>query len=572
MTKTRSLYEDIDDSMELRNDSSARFLPAERLGQLLTKEAVTMALEPCKPLSKDINMEALVRFVCTEARIVFAILVWNENESLIFGFYRAQFTDKMLPVARSGEKLSSFKKRFTSIARSTFSGPEWTRHAINSFYDYQWPFLSPVFRKDRFHYKLLGQHHMPFLQKIVRDGGRYGEVTKCILHRDHLDINIDVMHNENHQPIIAIKELKKHDHWSDNEFRDHAKREADVLKMMRQFPHEHFIKIIAYCEINERRYFLFPWAEYGNLQQYWSSQTPDLDEAYLKWVFSQLMGLAGAIQQLHEKGGCRHGDIKSQNILCFKDTSAGANNYPVRLVIADLGLAKVHDQATMLRSGVTTTKNHTIMYSAPEVELNTEPRSRLYDVWSIGCTYLEFIIWLLWRKPELDRFQSEVGGFGHRGTFYDIQPGQEPPACVHSTVNEWMEHIRDDPRCSPDTGLRRLIDLIATRLLIVALPGAAPKLTEPFNRQINCTEDSFQVLVQRPTLKRDATSNQPVRATAEEMHHDLRSINSDVESKRCKLINDSRPVGEPPHLNNKLALPSSAAHAIGTGIRKLVVR
>ncbi|KAI1743162.1 kinase-like domain-containing protein [Xylaria scruposa] len=567
----RSLYDNIDDAMELRNDSSARFLPAECLGQLLTEEAVTVALESCEPLPKDINIATLVNFIRTKAKIVFATLVWFEGERLIIGVYRARFTDQMLPVTRARERLSSLKKEYTAKSQRAFSGSEWRRHAVRSFCDSQWLFLSPVFRKSRFHYKLPEQHHMPFLQKINRSSGGYGEVTECILHRDHLDIDIDVMQDQNHHhPVVAVKELKKHDHWSDVEFKDAAKREADVLKLMRRFPHEHFIKIIAYYEMNERKYFLFPWAEYGNLQQYWNNETPSLDEVYLKWVLSQLIGLAGAIQQLHEKGGCRHGDIKPQNILCFQDTNAGANDYPIRLVIADLGLAKVHDQATLLRSGATTTRNHTVMYSAPEAEFDLEPRSRSYDVWSIGCTYLEFVIWLLWSKLELDRFQWEVGGLGHRGTFYDIQLGG--PARVHPTVNKWIEHIQNDPRCSQDTALRHLIDLIATRLLIVALPRAAPKLPEPSDHRANHVEDSFKLIINPPTFNFDDTSDRPVRATAKEMYHALCIINSGVEFEGCRLIDESEPEGEPPIHNNNLALPSSNAHAIGTGVRNLVVR
>ncbi|KAI0548860.1 kinase-like domain-containing protein [Xylaria curta] len=571
MSRIKSLYDSIEDSMELQKDSSARFLPAECLGRLLTKEAVTVALKPCKSLPKEINMASLVHFICTQARIVFATLVWFGGEYLILGFYGAQFTDEMLPIDLADDGLYSFKREFTARARSAFSGPEWQRRTVTSFYDNQWFFLSPVFRKNQFYYDLPGQHHMPFLKRIVKGGGNYGEVTQCILHRDHLDMDIEVTCNEKHHPIVAIKELKKHHHWSNEEFRDHAKKEADVLKLMRRFPHDHFIKIIAYYEMNERKFSLFPWAEYGNLQQYWDNETPSQDEAYLKWVPSQLMGLAGAIQQLHEKGG-RHGDIKPQNILCFNYRSARANNYSIRLVIADLGLAKVHDQATLLRSGVTTTKNHTVMYSAPEAELDLEPRSRLYDIWSIGCTYLEFVIWLLWGKSELGRFQQEVGGLGHRGTFYDIQPGQRPPARVHPTVNKWIEHIQIDPRCSRNTGLRRLIDLIATRLLVVALPRAATKVLEPSNYQANRIEDPFQLIIHRPTLRFDADSDWPVRATAEEMFDGLCSINSGIESKRYKLINDSEPEGEPPRYIDKLALPSSTARAIGTGVQNLVVR
>ncbi|KAI0868001.1 kinase-like domain-containing protein [Hypoxylon argillaceum] len=569
MAKTGSLYDDIEDSMQLCDVAATRFLPAKRLEQLLTKEAVMEALEPSKQLPGDIDTETLVCFVCTEARAVFATLVWLQKQYLIIEFYNAHFTDEMLPVIRSEKTLTSSKKEFIKQAQNTF-GTKWTRHDITSFYDHQWLFLSPVFQRRQFYYKLLGDHHMPFLSKVLMDGGRYGDVEKCVIHRDHLDIDTDMARDEDRQPIIAIKELKKHAQWTDAQFKEAVHREADVLLMMQRHPHAHFIKIIAYYEMDEKKYFLFPWAEDGNLQRYWEKQTPSLDDVYLKWVFSQLTGLAGAIWQLHEKGGCRHGDIKPQNILCFKDNT-GSINDQARLVIADVGLAKVHDQATLLRDKVTTTMNHTVMYSAPEAEFNIEPRSRLYDVWSIGCTYLEFVIWLLGGKPQLDQFQMEVGGLNRRGTFYEVDLSQKPPARVSSVVQKWIQHLQNDPRCSENTAIRRLIDLVATRLLIVIVPRAAPRSMESSSPSV-ATNEPVQVIIRQPTKLEETTGHKVVRATAQEMYSSLENIVNDIKSERCKIITNPKSKAVPPRPNNTLPLPSPNTHAVGTNTRKLVVR
>ena len=52
-----------------------------------------------------------------------------------------------------------------------------------------------------------------------------------------------------------------------------------------------------------------------------------------------------------------------------------------------------------------------MQYEAPEAigELNG-PRSRLYDVWSMGCITLEFIIWLLYGNDELNNFYGQLKG------------------------------------------------------------------------------------------------------------------------------------------------------------------
>jgi serine/threonine protein kinase len=80
--------------------------------------------------------------------------------------------------------------------------------------------------------------------------------------------------------------------------------------------------------------------------------------------------------------------MKPENILRFRDrTRVGI------LKIADMGLAKHHAVATYLRPR-TSTRYGTVRYEPPEVmthKLAEEGRSRLYDIWSMGCITLELI-------------------------------------------------------------------------------------------------------------------------------------------------------------------------------------
>src|SRR5215471_7263925 len=100
--------------------------------------------------------------------------------------------------------------------------------------------------------------------------------------------------NDDGHPRLAVKELKKPPLWSDAEFEKAADKEADVLEIMNSSPHPHFITPIAYCKTDESHSFLFPWAEDGNLRDYWRNNDPSLAQDYLEWVFAQLAGLAGA--------------------------------------------------------------------------------------------------------------------------------------------------------------------------------------------------------------------------------------------------------------------------------------
>jgi hypothetical protein len=198
MSDDTSLYVVIEDSTEFQDNASARFLPAGCLDRLLTKEAITTALEKCNtPLLQAVDMGKLVQFICDEARRVFSTLIWIGKEDQIPVFFQAGFTDEMLPVVRSGRTLSSSKDKFSEKSKKAFNHFENDPRFITSFDDNQWIFLSPIFQRDQFEYGNLKQHRMPFMEKTMIDGGQFGEVAKCVIHPDHLDVDTKVKNLSN---------------------------------------------------------------------------------------------------------------------------------------------------------------------------------------------------------------------------------------------------------------------------------------------------------------------------------------------------------------------------------------
>ncbi|KAK1621936.1 kinase-like domain-containing protein, partial [Colletotrichum phormii] len=244
---------------------------------------------------------------------------------------------------------------------------------------------------------------------------------------------------------------------------------------IRELKHPHLIKAIAYYRRGDRYYIIFPWAGGGNLRDYWGREPPrKLDGDFVSWALGQLCGLAGAMQKLHsaQNSACRHGDLKPENILCFEDTRRSYSSSQPFLVIADVGLAKVHTLATEMRNEATRTMNGTVMYEPPEAVLlltKKQPRSRRYDVWSIGCIYFEFLIWLLYGKAELVRFGDDIAHPVNRTRqFFDVSgAGVSGAARIKPNVQKWMEWIRRDPRCPPNTAIRKVLELICTRLLVI---------------------------------------------------------------------------------------------------------
>ncbi|KAJ4294144.1 hypothetical protein N0V90_007834 [Kalmusia sp. IMI 367209] len=116
----------------------------------------------------------------------------------------------------------------------------------------------------------------------------------------------------------------------------------------------------------------------------------------------------------------------------------------------------------------------TIMYEPPETELDQHDpkkgRSRRYDIWSMGCIYLELIIWLLYGPEGLDDFSGRLRSSKR---FYEFDSSKKPK--LHNVVEVWVKHIKNDLRCPPNTALRNLLDLVISGLLQTDL-GQVPTI------------------------------------------------------------------------------------------------
>lgn len=246
-----------------------------------------------------------------------------------------------------------------------------------------------------------------------------------------------------------------------------------MLDIIREIEHPHIIAAIASYTRGPERCFIFPWAEGGNLREFWMTHNQDTRDANLiTWIIEQLYGLFDGLKKLHyfdEKRNCRHGDLKPENILLFRKTALHEIPKWGRLVVADLGLTKFHSEATRQRVQPTASLTGTQKYEPPETEVERgeagQPRSRLYDMWSMGCVVLECIIWLLYRIEGLESFNMQLD------KFWQIRNDNRR---VHPTVERWIGFMMEDPRCQKGTAIRELLGLVRDRLLVVKIKVLDP--------------------------------------------------------------------------------------------------
>lgn len=154
---------------------------------------------------------------------------------------------------------------------------------------------------------------------------------------------------------------------------------------------------------------LFPLAQ-TNLADYFANHpAQSLSKKYALGILDQLINLADGVNHIHRLRGSPtsgsdspgatgegdfgyHHDLKPANVLIFSKNQEDAWK------IADFGNARIY---RALRGRSQRTPNLTMgeeTYASPDWQIQQET-SRPYDIWSLGCIYLEVLVWLFWSRP-----------------------------------------------------------------------------------------------------------------------------------------------------------------------------
>ncbi|KAK8024695.1 hypothetical protein PG990_002518 [Apiospora arundinis] len=286
--------------------------------------------------------------------------------------------------------------------------------------------------------------------------------------------------------VVAVKRFR-------DDLARYFHRERLVLETVsRMEPHPHLVKAIAAFERGKDRCVLFPWADGGNLSDFWQESDAVLRNAesralLVSWSLEQMAGIADGLHALHAAGG-RHGDLKPENLLHFKDGDARG-----RLTVADFGLAKFHVLDTYRRDGASSNWSTTLKYEPPEVDTHQDkPRSRHYDMWSLGCIFLEFAIWIVHGWDYLKEFKRPL-------SLEKFWEGVGMNAVVHHRALEEMDIILNHSRANSAT--KDIVKLVRDRLLVVKFSEALTFAEEKRDGNVRATSaelcDSMKEIQER---------------------------------------------------------------------------
>lgn len=167
---------------------------------------------------------------------------------------------------------------------------------------------------------------------------------------------------------------------------------------------------------------LFPYAECNLLEYMEQQQFGMCTKKNSLWFLGQLRDLADGVRHIYNmqeppqssadltsanqelRKSAWHHDIKPQNILCFRENDSEKGVFR----IADFGSGKVH--AIRSESVNTKSPHGTVTYEPPEARLGERMTSRPYDIWSLGCVFLELLLWAVSGYESVQNFAMERKG------------------------------------------------------------------------------------------------------------------------------------------------------------------
>lgn len=300
------------------------------------------------------------------------------------------------------------------------------------------------------------------------------------------------------------------------------KTEIEWLAKIRVLEQDHIVRFITafrWGPLNTGFYLVFEWANGGNLLDLWETDPmPTVTAPFIRWFVKQLSGLAQALCAVHNisDGGAGSSPTYSH----AKLTPAS-----IYWVLDDekLGTLKIGDWGEL--SKIPITYDTRACYAPPEVDIRrvVSHRSKLHDMWAMGCIIFECLVWALDGLDELHQLiQSRKGKFGVGPSFYELIPiNGRKSAKVHSTVTHRMERMANDPACEVgSTALGDVLEIVQHGLLIVSLPSSESKTDILSFEKIVSTGDPHPLTVGNTTqhpMQQDADKSQQVRLTAKEV-------------------------------------------------------
>ncbi|KAH8894401.1 kinase-like protein [Thozetella sp. PMI_491] len=404
------------------------FLPDNKLATIITPDNILPGFKTTLDKNSRLALEEI--FLGSGKLRLFAILSMLDKERTIFKLIEEGIDDDDLPFFFDTENTYLCRRNGRAEAERILSlqdKGEWPHHFLDMFEIYQWQVLSPCLRLSSQENPRVEDYYwpintiLPFIRYphlenhgAVEVYGGFSDVRKVKIHQAHCNLNQET------NSFYAVKILRPRGHNS------MPLDEATSLKRFVDNGHENLIKLLLTFQLGDQIHLVFPWAD-GNLMNLWEDIYPDVNDTprdyqLAKWIAREVRGIADGLKMIHNSVVCkdnkqglredhdkifgRHGDIKPENILWFRDMGdKTASSYPTGVLkISDFGLSEFHSQDSIQVTASSVGRTDT--YRAPECD-TWEKISPAYDMWSLGCVLLQLVSWYMRGWAGIDDFARE---------------------------------------------------------------------------------------------------------------------------------------------------------------------
>ncbi|GAP87363.1 putative serine threonine protein kinase [Rosellinia necatrix] len=457
-------------------EKSERISQPRVLRKLLTKEIIMNLFNEYKrrgaPSWQDIDTDGLCNEVRDNSIIILTMLIYFGMGRTIIAFKNDSLSDEKLPLLTSttDDEHHYFEKQ-PDTRPTCFEDGAWRDYMTDMMLRMQWKLDVPYLEMG----SNLVPNHIDFRSDVVlpwckppdsasqsttqiekdppseplQGGGGYSDVERVHIHGDYhgfdgiLDmIGLKACANN----YFALKTLKA---AGNKDLENMYQNEMKQLRNFNGTVSRHLVTLLTTFTHRGTRNFLFPWAT-CDLVSYWETQqTQPWSLENARWFSKQLVGIAGAVQAIHHPPHLpgqygRHGDLKPDNILWYKQCEDDPNGI---LVVSDMGFTVAHRTYSRSKDAAYNTAR-TPSYYPPEIDNAGGTISSKYDVWTLGCVFLEMVTWFLGGKEELSQFVGNrkldiSAPYGARtATFFTRNLLEESEANIKKSVFNQMENIR----------------------------------------------------------------------------------------------------------------------------------
>jgi len=256
--------------------------------------------------------------------------------------------------------------------------------------------------------------------------------------------------------------------------------ELENLSILKHLKHPNIIELLGSYTYKKKHNLLFPKADFGNLEQLFSSPRPSSlsSNESLVVAFAKLSSALSAVHDFTAKNiamqkiGLHH-DIKPKNILVTKTS----------FVLADFGLSRFKDQS---QTSGTPFKMGEDYYLAPEchdLDGNFENHivRRSSDIWSFGCIVAEFITYLICGSAGVSAFKQARKFKLESWIYFHFHRGKRNP---NPNVSGWLSNLEQIySEASPPLDLTACSMLIRlARDMLSMAPADRPRAPEVESR------------------------------------------------------------------------------------------